>query len=552
MPEGDATKESLIPAAQYVRMSSDQQCFSIDAQKSVIAAYAREHGYEIVETYADPGKSGLSLRGRMALQRLLSDSLAPERKFEAVLVLDVSRWGRFQDPDQAAHYEFICRQAGLKVAYCAETFGTQLDPFTTLVKQVKRVMAGEFSRELSEKSARAHIEQAALGFRQGGVAVYGFRRQLIGEDGKPGRILEYGEQRSFRAERVRIVPGPPEELKVVRVVFDLFVRRAWTIPKIVRHLRRKGVAGNLGRPWKAAMLRKVLTSELCIGVYTYNLTSQKLQSPRRHNPEGEWVRAPIFPPVVSPDLFARAQDRLFRSRPNRWTNDELLQRLRELLVEKGRLSQSIVRNAANMPDPGTYARRFGSMSKACREIGYVEPLCLGRSGRAWSVDVLKGGLKRLYNEHGYLSRALISADPTLPSYPSILRKVGGLTSAYAFIGVTGMTQADIFKAASARGQVKRRGKPGSRGRRKAWDANTLAARLRKLLKKHGYLSGPLIEKHRGLPSLKTVIKRYGSLMAAYRAAGWRADRSRIARLRCVRLAERRRRNQRKTKAALIK
>jgi DNA invertase Pin-like site-specific DNA recombinase len=37
-----------------------------------------------------------------------------------VLVYDVSRWGRFQDIDESAHYEFVCKQAGIKVAYCAE------------------------------------------------------------------------------------------------------------------------------------------------------------------------------------------------------------------------------------------------------------------------------------------------------------------------------------------------------------------------------------------------------------------------------------------------
>ena len=113
---------SLMRAAQYLRMSSENQSYSTERQQIAILEYARQHGYQIVATYIDAGKSGLSLKGRDALRQLLSDALSAQRIFDAILVLDVSRWGRFQNPDQAAHYEFLCRQAGLRVVYCAEPF----------------------------------------------------------------------------------------------------------------------------------------------------------------------------------------------------------------------------------------------------------------------------------------------------------------------------------------------------------------------------------------------------------------------------------------------
>src|SRR5262245_52601152 len=111
-----------VRAAQYIRMSADHQRYSVESQTALISAYAQGHGFEIVRTYADHGKSGLSLKGRAALQELLSDVLRTDRGFDAILVLDVSRWGRFLNPDQAAHYEFMCRQSGVRIIYCAETF----------------------------------------------------------------------------------------------------------------------------------------------------------------------------------------------------------------------------------------------------------------------------------------------------------------------------------------------------------------------------------------------------------------------------------------------
>jgi len=63
----------------------------------------------------------------------------------------VSRWGRFQDSDEAAHYEFICRQAGVPIHYCGETFQNDGMMPSAIMKTLKRVTAAEFSRELSEK-----------------------------------------------------------------------------------------------------------------------------------------------------------------------------------------------------------------------------------------------------------------------------------------------------------------------------------------------------------------------------------------------------------------
>src|ERR1700719_107811 len=135
MPDRLASNvDGQIHAAQYLRMSSENQRYSTENQQNAIAEYAQQQGYHIVASYTDAGKSGLSLKGRDALKQLLSDVLATPRVFDAILVLDVSRWGRFQNPDQAAHYEFICRQAGVRVVYCGEPFGEDVAPITTIVK----------------------------------------------------------------------------------------------------------------------------------------------------------------------------------------------------------------------------------------------------------------------------------------------------------------------------------------------------------------------------------------------------------------------------------
>jgi len=150
---GDNGNDPLLrQAAQYVRMSTEHQQYSTDNQMTAIARYAAIRGYEIVRTYADEGKSGLNIGGRAALQSLLADVEAGTPGFEAVLVYDVSRWGRFQDPDEAASYELRCRRAGIAVHYCAEQFENDGSIGSSIIKTVKRAMAGEYSRELSVTS----------------------------------------------------------------------------------------------------------------------------------------------------------------------------------------------------------------------------------------------------------------------------------------------------------------------------------------------------------------------------------------------------------------
>ncbi|MDS0863071.1 recombinase family protein, partial [Burkholderia pseudomultivorans] len=91
-------------------------------------AFATARNLEIVKIYADEGKSGLRLDGRDQLKALLRDVESGQADYSVILVYDVSRWGRFQDPDEAASYEFGCKRAGVRVLYCAEQFENDGSP----------------------------------------------------------------------------------------------------------------------------------------------------------------------------------------------------------------------------------------------------------------------------------------------------------------------------------------------------------------------------------------------------------------------------------------
>ena len=106
---------------------------------------------QVVRTFVDEGRSGLSLQNRPGLQALLAAVTLAPCAFRAIVVYDVSRWGRFQDVDESAFYEYLCRRAGVTVVYCAEPFCNDGSPMQALLKHIKRIMAAEYSRELSVK-----------------------------------------------------------------------------------------------------------------------------------------------------------------------------------------------------------------------------------------------------------------------------------------------------------------------------------------------------------------------------------------------------------------
>src|SRR5882672_12616529 len=145
------TSRKIFRAAQYVRMSTDYQRYSIENQAAVIATYAQLHDLSIIRTYRDEGESGLKLKNRAGLARLLNDVSSDQADFEYILVYDVSRWGRFQDVDESAYYEFVLKRAGIRVHYCAEQFENDGSMSSSVLKNIKRVMAAEYSRELSAK-----------------------------------------------------------------------------------------------------------------------------------------------------------------------------------------------------------------------------------------------------------------------------------------------------------------------------------------------------------------------------------------------------------------
>ncbi len=358
-------------AAMYVRMSTDHQKYSTENQADAIREYADRHQIEIIETYTDSGKSGLSLDGRDSLKRLIDDVQTGVAQFNMILVLDVTRWGRFQDADESAYYEYICRRAGIDVQYVAEQFENDGSPVSTIVKGVKRVMAGEYSRELSAKVFAGQCRLIELGYRQGGPAGYGLRRVLIDEHGEQKAMLKRGEHKSLQTDRVILVPGPPEEVETVRWIYKAFTEDGMQERQIMAILNERGIVTDLGRAWTRNTVHEVLTNEKYIGNNVFNRTSFKLKKRHVENTPDMWVRADgVFEAIVEPQYYYTAQG-IIRERGRKFSDEEMLDKLRRLHEQHGWLSGLIINETDGMPSSSMYSHRFGSLVRAYEMVGYT-------------------------------------------------------------------------------------------------------------------------------------------------------------------------------------
>jgi DNA invertase Pin-like site-specific DNA recombinase len=483
----------VLTAAQYLRKSSEHQKYSLENQAAAIALYALRHGYNVVRTYADAGRSGLTFKGRPALKALVADVLSPGPPFRTILVFDVSRWGRYQDPDQAAHYEFICREAGVQVRYCGETFENDGSLSSSIMKQLKRVMAAEYSRELGVRVCRGQRRIASLGFSAGGPAPYGFRRQLVDQEGRPRMILASGQVKAIATDRVRLTLGPAEEIEAVRLIFQMYLRGRMSIRGITRTLRASHLPAPAGG-WSSHKVGSILTNEIYRGVRVYGRRTGRLRTPSRRTPEAEWISVRVAPPVVPERTFRRALE-LRGTRYRRRTQDDIVTALRRALAKTGRLTSVLVDNSPDLPNKNTIQDRFGSLTKAFALAG--QPVRKGVT--KWRAEDLIAELQRLQAQYGSTGEDVLRRDPKAPLPRTFAKWFGSLQEAQLAAGVPSTApQAPTRKPRRATGD--------------------LILDLQRIHRRHGVLRWRDIEADPRI-SARTVRRRFGSLKKARVAAG---------------------------------
>jgi DNA invertase Pin-like site-specific DNA recombinase len=315
----EGTKKKAI--AYYRHSAEDKQENSVTIQNDHAEEFVAQHDLGLIHYESDEGVSGLSA-SRPGFERLFDEWItnpdAPE--FHYVLVLDETRWGRWQDPDEAAYWTMICKKHGKQVIYMSRGFPKDEQKLlSSLETSIGRYMAAEYSRQLSDKVWHGSMKVTEQGFSAGGTAPYGYTRVLFDESHQRVGQLKPGQHKVIANQRVTFEPADDETPKVVQRIFDLFVND-WLHPEdIAERLNEDGILSATGRLWDISKITRVLSNETYTGTLIYNKTWNRLKEKQRKNPIDEWVRCvDAFEAIIGRGLFEQAQERLYWIMPSHW------------------------------------------------------------------------------------------------------------------------------------------------------------------------------------------------------------------------------------------
>ena len=373
-PGAPYTQEEIrslrLKGAIYIRMSTEIQTESPENQERQIRVYAAQYGIEIINVYKDLGVSGMTAEKREQFQTMIDDVEQGRNAYNIVLYLDESRWGRFVDSREAEYHRMRLERKNVICQSCEKILALTSNIADRIMTLLRDESASDYCRQLSQKVWVGQCTLVTKGFRQGGVAGFGLRRMLLDEAGSPKQELAMGQQKSLLTERVILVPGPKKEREIVLWIYDQFISGI-TEAEIAARLNSQGIWNHFGRPWSRGTVCEVLTNEKYIGNNLFNRTSGKMKSKARPNPENAWVRKEqAFEPIVDRSSFSAVQE-IYKERNKKFTNDELLQRLHDLYVQRGRLSALIIDEADTLPPSSLFRTRFGGLLRAYRMIGYT-------------------------------------------------------------------------------------------------------------------------------------------------------------------------------------
>lgn len=305
----------------YRHSAEDKQENSVPIQREHAEKFCAQFDIEILHAESDEGVSGLTAN-RPGFKRLFKEWIENPSvpRFDYVLVYDVSRWGRFQNQNEAAYYEFLCEQNHKKVIYISRGFPREEQELTySIITPMERWMAAQYSKQLSEKVWYGCIKVSQQGYSAGGTACYGMARLLLDESKKPIGVLKKGEHKMISNQRVTFAPTGDETTKAVQEIFDLMVNH-WKNPsEIAEILNEKGIPSAKGGLWNAGKVIRILSNETYTGTRIYNKTWGRLKQTKRDNPRSEWVVTPnAFDSVVNFELFGKAQEHLYWLMPSKW------------------------------------------------------------------------------------------------------------------------------------------------------------------------------------------------------------------------------------------
>ncbi|GAA4824015.1 recombinase family protein [Sphingosinicella ginsenosidimutans] len=279
-----------LRAALYLRVSTARQAehdVSIPDQKRQGEAYCQSRGFQLVETFVEPGASATNDR-RPEFQRMIEAGTSKPAPFDVVVVHSFSRF--FRDHFELEFYVRKLAKNGVKLISITQEMGD--DPMHVMMRQIMALFDEYQSKENAKHVIRALKENARQGFWNGSLPPIGYR--TVAAETRGAKVKKKLEIDPLHADTVRLIyrlalhgDGTSGQMGVKRIVSYLNGNRIFT---------RDG-----GR-WGIGQVHRILTRRTYIGEHEFNRRSKS----KALKPESEVVVVPV-PPIIDRETFDAVQ-----------------------------------------------------------------------------------------------------------------------------------------------------------------------------------------------------------------------------------------------------
>ncbi len=287
-----------LRAALYLRVSTARQAehdVSIPDQKRQGEAYCQSRGYQLVETYVEPGASATNDR-RPEFQRMIEAGTSKPEPFDVVIVHSFSRF--FRDHFELEFYVRKLAKNGVKLVSITQEMGD--DPMHVMMRQIMALFDEYQSKENAKHVLRALKENARQGFWNGSLPPIGYR-------------VVAAEQRGAKVKKKLEID--PLHADTVRLIYQLALEGDGTsgpmgVKNITAHLNRQRIFTRDGGRWGIGQVHRILTRATYAGRHEFN----KRGKTKELKPVSE-VIAVAVPPLIDQATFDVVQAHLRARNP---------------------------------------------------------------------------------------------------------------------------------------------------------------------------------------------------------------------------------------------
>ncbi len=228
----------------YVRVSTEMQVdgYSLDGQRNILKKYAEREGMIIIDTYEDAGKSGKSIEGRPAFQKMIND-IENGLAIDYILVYKLSRFGR-NTTDVLNSLELI-QQYDVNLISVEDGIDSSQSSGKLLISLLSSV--SEIEREnIIEQTMNGRREKARQGEWNGGFAPYGY---------------------SLTDGNLAICD---EEAETAKMIFDMYTIKDYGCEKIAKELSLRGIKKKVRQNgtlelWSRSIIRRIVANPVYVG-----------------------------------------------------------------------------------------------------------------------------------------------------------------------------------------------------------------------------------------------------------------------------------------------